>query len=180
MEAGEVAETYRDSLFVPSPPGNSPDCFRTYEAVIAGAVPLLDGRPTDYAWSGRFYAPGEGPGNGGGGEERQAWQRRLGGGAAPFPAPLGMVFLAEYEDPVTRRVLDLAGFEQDRYSLVRRGFGAQGSPSWEAPWRSLLAKAKAMGSEEWALRRQLNARYFVSAITEARSMVQSALLEAAS
>ena len=70
MEAGEVAETYRDSLFVPSPPGNSPDCFRTYEAVIAGAVPLLDGRPTDYAWSGRFYAPGEGPGNGGGGEER--------------------------------------------------------------------------------------------------------------
>ena len=65
----EVAATYRRALFVPSPPGNSPDCFRTYEALVNGAVPLLDGRATDYVWwpsyfgNGSTAAPGAPPGH---------------------------------------------------------------------------------------------------------------------
>jgi hypothetical protein len=31
----------RDSLFVLSPPGGGPDCFRTWEAIYAGAVPIV-------------------------------------------------------------------------------------------------------------------------------------------
>ena len=157
-----------------------------------GAVPLLDGRPSDYTWAEHYFGrspPGGGVrGEGGSGDCDRGGEGDGGSKAArrspsPFAAPLGIVFTAETEDSATRAALDGAGFEQNRYALHRRGFGlataaagpASGPVPWEAPWRAVLARAKAMGDEEVALRRDINARYYAAALTEARHAVQDAL-----
>jgi hypothetical protein len=168
----QVAQSYRRSKFVPSPPGNSPDCFRHWEAVTNGAVPLLEGRATDYAWGKHYFT--RQPHVGGGGSRA----------VVPFRAPLGVVFAGEgSEDAATSLALDAAGFELHAYALVRRQLGERSEEAaseqcgggLEAPWRLLLRRAQNMGEEELALRRDLNARYWVAAMTEARHQVQEAL-----
>jgi hypothetical protein len=200
-----VGATYANADFVPSPPGNSPECFRTYEAVIAGALPLLDGRPSDYVWHRAYHGvAGEGEGGGGGSEARAGLGGGLGLPGGPFPAPLGFVFDDLDERAEAREARDGAGFELVGYALVRRdsearatdgadggrGGGADGGrgggggggggevrQSLEGPWRRLLEVARSMGAEERRLRRGLNARYYVSTVTAVRRQVQACLFE---
>jgi len=179
LQPHQVAHSYRRSRFVPSPPGNSPDCFRHWEAVTNGAVPLLEGRTTDYAW-GRHFSTRQ-PAD----EARQGGLQDLMGGTIPFRAPLGMVFAGEgSEDAATAAALDSAGFDLHGYVMVRRQRrdieqgSTEPSGSLEAPWQLLLQRAKNMGEEELALRRDLNARYWVSAMTDARQRIQDALASA--
>jgi len=194
----QVAFAYQRSLFVPSPPGNSPDCFRTYEAVVNGAIPLLDGRPTDYVWWRSYYgnrtcqidqnvnglgcagasgdesASGQNDGNT---ENRSNLSDGIGLG--PFPAPLGFAFAWEDEEStLERHARDEAGFDQVLYAKVRRrpGIIGGGNSDDESAWRSLLERALRIGHEERILRRDLNARWYVGTLTEIRRKVQEALV----
>jgi len=175
LQPHEVAQSYRRSRFVPSPPGNSPDCFRHWEALTNGAVPLLEGRTTDYAWGQHFNTrrPSE--------ASLSGLRESSSSNSMPFRAPLGVVFAGEgSEDAATAAALDAAGFDLHGYVMARRPRrdlqGAlEQSGSSEAQWRSLLQRAQIMGEEELALRRDLNARYWVSAMTDARHRVLAAL-----
>jgi hypothetical protein len=46
--AGEMLDIYNNSVFVPSPRGqNVLDCFRLYEAIFSGAIPVIAGNTDD-------------------------------------------------------------------------------------------------------------------------------------
>ena len=242
LTAAEVGVVYRRARFVPSPPGNSPDCFRHYEAVVSGAVPLLDGRPTDFAWWMHYYSShsfnsynsldSNSPSSpesdeavevGVDGEveveaaaeaeeeEADPANRCIVGEsttALAFPAPLGFIFAetnhpngSRAETDEERAARDRLGFDRQGYTLLRKasadandsddsddGNGDGGGPAQERSpryhahslaheirWRAALRRAKAMGDEEVALRRSLNARWYVSAISDVRTKVQAAL-----
>jgi hypothetical protein len=50
MTPPEMFDLYRNSIFVPSPRGNVRlDCFRLYEASLAGAIPVVAGSPEEIA-----------------------------------------------------------------------------------------------------------------------------------
>jgi hypothetical protein len=196
----EVALAYQRAMFVPSPPGNSPDCFRTYEGVVNGALPLLDGRPNDYPWW-RSYYGNDGDDDSGSEltcqgadihgrdvdttscypsqssteceESANPCNANDGAGIGPFPAPLGYSFAWEDEETIAERHLrDEAGFDQVQYAKVRKRSLDHGSD--EGAWRSLLRRALAMGTEERRLRQDLNARWYVGTLTEIRRKIQGA------
>lgn len=161
----QVADSYSRALFVPSPPGNSPDCFRHYEATIRGAVPIIEGRPTDYAWWLAYYS-----------------KTGTCHGIGPFPAPLGWMFPGDptsngEETEEVRDIRDRTGFELDGFTLNRRDMldKKERLSALEASWMKLLKRAKVMGDEEMGLRRDLNSRYYIGTMTEIRMRVQAAL-----
>ena len=41
IESSELFSVYYNSYFVISPPGAGPDCYRTWEAIVAGAIPIV-------------------------------------------------------------------------------------------------------------------------------------------
>jgi hypothetical protein len=171
----QVADSYSRALFVPSPPGNSPDCFRHYEATIRGSIPIIEGRPTDYSWWCEYY------------HHKDKCASAASGtrfGLGPFPAPLGWMFPGDPTalDPDSaeeRFKKDMLGFNLDGFTLYRRTEYEMSSKDrldqLEDSWMDLLKRAKAMGEEELALRRELNARYYIGTMTEIRKRVLQAL-----
>ena len=52
----ELFDLYRESLFVPIGRGNiSLDCFRIYEAIVAGAIPVMCGTNQEIEMTFNFY-----------------------------------------------------------------------------------------------------------------------------
>jgi hypothetical protein len=58
--AGEMLDIYNNSVFVPSPRGqNVLDCFRLYETIFSGAIPVVAGNADDI--NSCFYYGGNKP-----------------------------------------------------------------------------------------------------------------------
>ncbi len=41
INPSKIIETTREFMFTLSPPGAGPDCYRTWEAIIAGSIPIV-------------------------------------------------------------------------------------------------------------------------------------------
>ena len=48
INPGDLFSSYYNSYFVISPPGAGPDCYRTWEAIVAGAIPIVLDSETPY------------------------------------------------------------------------------------------------------------------------------------
>ena len=144
-----------------SPRGESLDCFRHYEALIAGAVPVVDQPEEHEGWS--WWA-----------DEKLDEVLRAGETLAPFPAwPLGWVFPRSAERSNSQQ----SAQRSSRVLTVQDWPANFCEDAFKTPWRSLARRVDLMGSEEIKLRRELNARWYIAKIQELRGRILHALVD---
>jgi hypothetical protein len=133
------------------------DCFRHYEAVVSGAVPIVDQHKGHEGWSWRA-----------GREDTEIFDadEKL----APHPAwPLGWVFPDDGENKTN------TAFQASRTNP--RAVTINGWPSTfcedpsQTPWKRLAERVGTMGVEEIKLRRELSARWYISKMQELRGHI---------
>ena len=169
-----IFSQYLESRFVASPRGSSLECFRHYESLVAGAVPLVDAGPHNLAWPWSSKAKRRMNSSSMGVETNKIRDISMTRATAfspqallPLPpAPLGWMFP------------DAALFDDDDVLLQRSSPSSDEWPNFcedHTPWRSTLARARAMSDEEIDLRRELNARWYIAQVDNMRKGVQEAL-----
>jgi len=158
-----TSDIYKASDFVASPRGESLDCFRHYEAVITGAVPIVDQPKGHQGWS--WWA-----------DEEIDEVLNPGDLLAPFPAwPLGWVFPKSAE---MRENNDHQSTESSPRVLNVQDWPVHFcEDASKTSWRSLAKRVSSMGSEEIHLRRELSARWYISKIQELRGRILRALVD---
>ena len=170
VSAAWTASAYRGSRFVASPRGESLDCFRHYEATIAGAIPVVDGHRGDPGWSWWDYTEDalDDPSHVSGLEPLPSWP--LGWVFPPEPRPQsgdgdGRLYRAPV--PTYSRALTLAEWP-----------GIFCETEWaRTPWSALTSQVEAIGAEEIDLRRELNSRWYIALIQRLRRRMLHTILE---
>lgn len=181
-----VRKIYQDSKLVLSPRGDSLDCFRHWEAVLSGAVPIVDAPRFHPAWP---------------------W---VTSGILQMDPPLGFVFTKEVDEEdksgeedlegCTRLAHDAPSIFSAYWLLLNCGTVKAASTaaktlgvidSIEAPasgdaskggggaggaqWRSLYRRSLQIGEEELGLRAALNAQWYHQVMNNISGLVQKAV-----
>ena len=167
---------YQHAEFVASPRGESLDCFRHWEAVVSGAIPIVDQPPEHPAWSWWGVPP------------TASRQNSL---SSLFP--LGFLFPSQGGGEGAERGEALEGVKEPRENPALSSFEHEHSPrgsfgrtshvgEWPgvfceaSVWKEHARRLDMIGREERELRRQLNARAYIAYIDDVRRAVHAAIM----